>query len=168
MRLSAIIPQGQLGLDFKPSRRRHALRLTRSSAPTLTGIVRSLDRVYDFAATVGRKCCVAGLRRLIRVGLLNSEVCVAAAFLRCTVVVYTLQDNLPNPIDTLTFTLCGVADFTVQGWNGSAWITLVQHRAVRSAVISATTTASRCMAFTCLDTAGRVSVQIEPLAAAIA
>jgi hypothetical protein len=43
------------------------------------------------------------------------------------VVVYTLQDNLLNPIeptDTLAFALYGVTDFTVQGWNGSAWITL--------------------------------------------
>ena len=43
------------------------------------------------------------------------------------VVVYTLQDNLLNPIeptDTLTFTQYGVTDFTVQGWNGSAWVTL--------------------------------------------
>src|SRR5437868_4736046 len=43
------------------------------------------------------------------------------------VVVYTLQDNLLNPIepsDTLTFTQYGITDFTVQGWNGSAWVTL--------------------------------------------
>jgi len=43
------------------------------------------------------------------------------------VVVYTLQDNYPNPIeptDTLTFNTYGVTDFTVQGWNGSAWTTL--------------------------------------------
>src|SRR5207237_5904899 len=43
------------------------------------------------------------------------------------VVVYTLQDNLLNPIeptDSLTFTQYGITDFTVQGWNGSAWITL--------------------------------------------
>ena len=43
------------------------------------------------------------------------------------VVVYTLQDNYANPIeptDTLTFSLYGVTDFTVQGWNGSAWVTL--------------------------------------------
>ena len=43
------------------------------------------------------------------------------------VVVYTLQDNYTNPIeptDTLTFNTYGVTDFTVQGWDGSAWITL--------------------------------------------
>ena len=43
------------------------------------------------------------------------------------VVVYTLQDNYSNPVeptDTMTFSLYGVTDFTVQGWNGSAWVTL--------------------------------------------
>ena len=43
------------------------------------------------------------------------------------VVVYTLQDNYTTPIeptDTLTFSTWGVTGFTVQGWNGSAWITL--------------------------------------------
>ena len=43
------------------------------------------------------------------------------------VVVYTLQDNYTNPIeptDTLTFSTWGVTDFTVQGWDGSAWINL--------------------------------------------
>jgi hypothetical protein len=66
MRFMTMIPQG-------------------SSAPTLTGIVRSVRRVCDFAATAMSKRSVAGLRStLIRVGLLNSEVCVDAAFLRCT------------------------------------------------------------------------------------
>jgi hypothetical protein len=43
------------------------------------------------------------------------------------VIVYTLQDNYPNPIeptDTLTFSQYGVTDFNVQGWTGSAWTTL--------------------------------------------
>ncbi|MGH8850486.1 MAG: Ig-like domain repeat protein, partial [Casimicrobiaceae bacterium] len=43
------------------------------------------------------------------------------------VIVYTLQDNYPNPLeptDSLSFTQYGVTDFTVQGWNGAAWITL--------------------------------------------
>lgn len=43
------------------------------------------------------------------------------------VIVYTLQDNYPNPIeptDSLSFTQYGVTDFTVQGWNGAAWVTL--------------------------------------------
>jgi hypothetical protein len=43
------------------------------------------------------------------------------------VIVYTLQDNYPNPIeptDTLTFAQYGVTAFNVQGWTGSAWTTL--------------------------------------------
>ena len=43
------------------------------------------------------------------------------------VVVYTIQDNYTNPIeptDTLTFNTYGVTGFTVQGWDGSAWVTL--------------------------------------------
>ena len=43
------------------------------------------------------------------------------------VVVYSLQDNLTSPVeptDTQTFSLYGITDFTVEGWNGSAWVTL--------------------------------------------
>lgn len=43
------------------------------------------------------------------------------------VVVYSPQDNYTNPIEptnTMTFSLYGLRDFTVQGWNGSSWITL--------------------------------------------
>ena len=43
------------------------------------------------------------------------------------VVVYTIQDSYTNPIeptDTLTFNTYGVTGFTVQGWDGSAWVTL--------------------------------------------
>ena len=43
------------------------------------------------------------------------------------VIVYTLQDNYTSPVDpsdTLTFTLYGVTDFQVQGWNGTAWVNL--------------------------------------------
>jgi hypothetical protein len=43
------------------------------------------------------------------------------------VVVYTLQDNYGNPVeptDTLTFSQYGITAFTVQGWNGTAWVTL--------------------------------------------
>jgi hypothetical protein len=43
------------------------------------------------------------------------------------VIVYTLQDNLASPVDptdSMTFGTWGVTDFTVQGWNGSAWVTL--------------------------------------------
>lgn len=43
------------------------------------------------------------------------------------VVVYTLQDNLSNPVepsDTMTFSRYGVTDFVVEGWNGSSWVAL--------------------------------------------
>jgi hypothetical protein len=43
------------------------------------------------------------------------------------VVVYTVQDNFASPVeptDTMTFSLYGVTNFSVQGWNGSAWVTL--------------------------------------------
>jgi hypothetical protein len=43
------------------------------------------------------------------------------------VVVYTLQDNYTSgtePTDTLTFINEGITGFTVQGWDGSAWVTL--------------------------------------------
>ncbi|MBL0037725.1 MAG: hypothetical protein IPP36_02645 [Nitrosomonadales bacterium] len=43
------------------------------------------------------------------------------------VVVLRFQDNYTSPIeptDSLTFNTYGVTGFTVQGWNGSTWITL--------------------------------------------
>jgi hypothetical protein len=43
------------------------------------------------------------------------------------VVVYTLQDNYPNPVeptDSMTFTLYGITAFTVQARQGTKWITL--------------------------------------------
>ena len=43
------------------------------------------------------------------------------------VVVYTLQDNYPNPVeptDSMTFSLYGITAFTVQGKQGTQWITL--------------------------------------------
>ncbi|HSD00675.1 MAG TPA: Ig-like domain repeat protein [Casimicrobiaceae bacterium] len=43
------------------------------------------------------------------------------------VVLYTLQDNVLNPAeptDAMTFSLYGITDFQVQGWNGSGWVTL--------------------------------------------
>jgi hypothetical protein len=43
------------------------------------------------------------------------------------VVVYTMQDNFNAPVeptDTTTFSLYGLRAFEVQGWNGSAWVTL--------------------------------------------
>ena len=63
------------------------------------------------------------------------------------VVVYTLQDNYSNPIeptDTLTFALYGITDFTVQGWNGSAWVTL--------ATVSGNNLVKRTVTFTAFTT----------------
>jgi hypothetical protein len=43
------------------------------------------------------------------------------------VVVYSVQDNYSSPIEpgnAQTFALYGVTAFTIQGWNGSTWITL--------------------------------------------
>jgi hypothetical protein len=43
------------------------------------------------------------------------------------VVVYSVQDNFgapSEPTDAQTFSLYGVTAFTVEGWNGSAWVTL--------------------------------------------
>ena len=43
------------------------------------------------------------------------------------VIVYTTQDHYASPVDpsnTLTFSLYGITDFQVQGWNGSTWVTL--------------------------------------------
>jgi hypothetical protein len=43
------------------------------------------------------------------------------------VVVYSVQDNFNAPVeptDTMTFSKYGIKGFQVQGWNGSAWVTL--------------------------------------------
>jgi PKD repeat protein len=43
------------------------------------------------------------------------------------VVVYSVQDNFVNPVeptDTMTFSLYGLQDFLVQGFNGVSWLTL--------------------------------------------
>jgi len=43
------------------------------------------------------------------------------------VVVYSVQDNYLSPVeptDTMTFSLYGLVDFTVQGWDGANWVTL--------------------------------------------
>ncbi|TMH06184.1 MAG: hypothetical protein E6H67_06865 [Betaproteobacteria bacterium] len=43
------------------------------------------------------------------------------------VVVYTLQDGYGAPVeptDSLTFSVYGITDFTVQAWDGSTWVTL--------------------------------------------
>ncbi len=65
------------------------------------------------------------------------------------IVLYTLQDNYAAPVqptDTMTFTLYGVTDFTVQSWNGSAWVTLATvtgNNLVKRTVSFAATTTDR-------------------------
>jgi serine protease len=63
------------------------------------------------------------------------------------VVVYSVQDNFLNPVeptDTLTFTKYGITDFTVQGWNGSSWVTL--------ATVSGNNLVKRTVSFTAYTT----------------
>jgi hypothetical protein len=65
------------------------------------------------------------------------------------VIVYTLQDNIANPVDpsdSLTFSLYGTTDFQVQGWHGSAWVTLgsvAGNKPVKRTVNFAATTTDR-------------------------
>ena len=43
------------------------------------------------------------------------------------VVVYSVQDDFLNPVeptDAMTFRLYGLTAFSVQGWNGTGWVTL--------------------------------------------
>jgi hypothetical protein len=44
-----------------------------------------------------------------------------------SVTVYTVQDDYGNPVEptaSTTFSQLGVTDFTVQGWDGTQWVTL--------------------------------------------
>jgi hypothetical protein len=65
------------------------------------------------------------------------------------VVLYSLQDDPDHPVepsDTQTFSLYGVTDFVVQGWNGSGWVTLAQvsgNRLVKRSVSFAAYTTDR-------------------------
>jgi PKD repeat protein len=59
------------------------------------------------------------------------------------VVVYSVQDNFVNPVeptDTMTFSLYGLQDFLVQGFNGAGWVTL--------ATVSGNTRVKRTVTFT--------------------
>jgi hypothetical protein len=70
------------------------------------------------------------------------------------VIVYTLQDNYPNPIeptDALTFAQYGVTAFNVQGWTGSAWTTL--------ATVSGNTLVKRAVSFSPFTTT-RIRVNV--------
>jgi hypothetical protein len=70
------------------------------------------------------------------------------------VVVYTLQDNWQSPsqpTDAMTFTQYGIVDFSVQGWNGSSWVTL--------ATVSGNNLVKRTVTFAAFTTA-RIRVQV--------
>lgn len=70
------------------------------------------------------------------------------------VVVYSVQDNFTNPAepsDTQTFSIFGVTDFTVDGWNGSAWTTL--------ATVSGNTLVKRTVTFSAFTT-DRIRINI--------
>jgi hypothetical protein len=70
------------------------------------------------------------------------------------VVVYSVQDNYLAPVeptDTMTFSLRGISDFNVQGFNGTAWVTL--------ATISGNRLVKRSVTFTPFST-DRIRVNI--------
>jgi len=65
-----------------------------------------------------------------------------------------VQDNYLTPVeptDTMTFSLRGISDFTVQGFNGSTWVTL--------AVVSGNRLVKRSVTFTPFAT-DRIRVNI--------
>lgn len=71
------------------------------------------------------------------------------------VVVYSVQDNYASPAeptDTMTFSALGVTDFTVQSWNGTAWVDL--------AAVSGNNRVKRVVTFAPVTTA-RIRVQIN-------
>jgi hypothetical protein len=70
------------------------------------------------------------------------------------VIVFTLQDDDSNPIEptqSLTFSQSGIQDFSVQGWNGSAWVTL--------AAVSGNNLVSRSVTFPAFTT-DRIRVRV--------
>ncbi|HZY06156.1 MAG TPA: discoidin domain-containing protein, partial [Ilumatobacteraceae bacterium] len=70
------------------------------------------------------------------------------------VVVYSVQDNYVTPVepsDTMTFTLRGITDFTVQGFDGANWVTL--------ASVTGNQLVKRSVAFTAFTT-DRIRVKI--------
>jgi hypothetical protein len=71
------------------------------------------------------------------------------------VVVVTLQDNYASPVQptaSTPFTLYGVTDFSVQTWNGSAWIT--------QGTVSANSLVMRTVTFASAVTTDRIRVNI--------
>ena len=74
------------------------------------------------------------------------------------VVVYSVQNNWTNPVeptDTTTASVYGIRNFTVQGWSGSAWVTL--------ATVSANTLAKRTVTFPAYTT-DRIRINVTATA----
>ena len=77
------------------------------------------------------------------------------------VVVYTLQDNFNQPVeptDSTTFATYGITAFTVQGWNGTSWITL--------ATVSGNTLVKRTVSFA-PTTTDRIRVNVTAARGAV-
>lgn len=73
------------------------------------------------------------------------------------IVLYTLADNYAaavEPTDSTTFTLYGIQDFTVQYWNGSAWV------AVPGGAVSGNNKVMRSLSFPAVST-DRIRISIS-------
>jgi hypothetical protein len=71
------------------------------------------------------------------------------------VIVYSVQDNALSPVDpsdSLTFTQRGITAFEVQGWNGTAWVSL--------GAVSGNNLVKRSLSFTAFTTS-RIRVLIN-------
>jgi hypothetical protein len=78
------------------------------------------------------------------------------------VAVYTLQDNWQSPVeptDTMTFSQFGIVDFSVQGWNGSAWVPLAN--------VTGNNLVKRTVSFTAFNTS-RIRIQVTRALASVA
>ena len=85
------------------------------------------------------------------------------------VVVYSLQDNYTQPVeptDSTTFATYGITAFTVQGWNGTSWITLAtvsgNNLVKRSVSFPATTTDRIRINITAARSAGSYLTESKP------
>ena len=89
------------------------------------------------------------------------------------VVVYSLQDNYSQPVepsDSTTFATYGITAFTVQGWNGTSWITLAtvtgNNLVKRSVSFPATSTDRIRINITAARSAGSYLTEVEVFTAA--
>jgi hypothetical protein len=83
------------------------------------------------------------------------------------VIVYSVQDNNTNPVepsDTLTFSIYGITAFTVQSWNGTAWVNLGSisgNNLVKRSVAFPATTTSKIRVLINAVVSGRDSMATE-------